>query len=386
MAECSESQNAVLIIDTPERSGNLLYAAGYYCIDPIVYLRIGSGNSEQSYGFFPATELEHARLTAKVQNAEDLTETENRTKEEGINPDKRHAGCVVDILRDHHIQTVDVPEDFPIIEADFLRKMGFSLNVVGEPFFRSRSTKSADELSHIRENSRLNSQVMAKVQHILEVSTVDENNILVYNGEKLTSEWLQTMITQEFVANRLWSNASIVAVGDQAVMPHEHGSGFIRAGQSLVVDIFPRSLDNYYFSDMTRTFCKWKASAELAKMYQTVLEAQLFTIDAVRIGASGKDLHNRIRDFFEEKGYKTGIIDGMLQGFFHGTGHGVGLECHEYPYISRNGSILKAGQTVTVEPGLYYKGIGGVRIEDLVAVTDGAAENMTNYEKKLLIE
>ena len=377
------ADNAVLIIDTPERSGNLLYAAGYYCIDPIVYLRIGEN---KSYGFFPATELEHARLTAKVTTAEDLTETENKTKEAGINPDKRHAGCVVDILRDHHIQTIDVPEDFPIIEADYLRKMGFTLNVVGEPFFRTRSTKSDDELSHIRKNSRLNSEVMSKVQHILEVSTVDENNILVYEGEKLTSERLQTMITQEFVANRLWSDASIVAVGDQAVMPHEHGSGYIYAGQSLVVDIFPRSLDNYYFSDMTRTFCKWKASDELAQLYQTVLDAQLFTIDSVRVGASGIDLHNRIKDYFTEKGYKTGMIDGMLQGFFHGTGHGVGLECHEYPYISRNGSILKANQTVTVEPGLYYKGIGGVRIEDLVVVTDGAAENLTNYKKKLIVE
>ena len=92
-------------------------------------------------------------------------------------------------------------------------------------------------------------------------------------------------------------------------------------------------------------------------------------------------IHQGICDRFEKAGYKTGLVDGRMQGYFHGTGHGVGLDIHEAPRISRTGSLLQEGHVVTVEPGLYYPGLGAVRIEDMVLVTSDGCRNLTDFPK-----
>jgi Xaa-Pro aminopeptidase len=105
----------------------------------------------------------------------------------------------------------------------------------------------------------------------------------------------------------------------------------------------------------------------------------------VRPGASGQKIHTEILDLFTARGYLTGIKDGRMQGFFHGTGHGLGLEIHEAPTIGRRPTRLRAGHVVTVEPGLYYLGIGGVRIEDVALVTRTGSRNLTRVPKTLEI-
>ena len=120
-------------------------------------------------------------------------------------------------------------------------------------------------------------------------------------------------------------------------------------------------------------------------MYETVLEAQEIALKKIKHGVDGREIHLAVGRFFSSKGYKTGRIGGFVQGFFHGTGHGVGLEIHEPPRISQTQDTLKAGQVVTVEPGLYYRGIGGIRIEDTVVVRPNEYENLTSFPKKLEI-
>ena len=132
---------------------------------------------------------------------------------------------------------------------------------------------------------------------------------------------------------------------------------------------------------MSRTVLKGKASPEKKRLYDTVLAAQEEAIGSVCDGADGQNIHARILERFAQAGYKTGLIDGRMQGFFHGTGHGVGIDIHEAPRIGKTGSLLTTGQVVTVEPGLYYPGIGGVRIEDMVLVEPGGCRNLTNFPK-----
>jgi len=182
------------------------------------------------------------------------------------------------------------------------------------------------------------------------------------------------------------SESVIVAIGDQGVFPHENGSGNIKANTSIIVDIFPRSRKNYYYSDMTRTFCKGKASDELKRIYNTVYDAQRMAMDKLHAREDGNKIHQFVKMYFENKGFKSGIQNGVLQGFFHGTGHGLGLDCHEYPYIGNKSCILPENSVVSVEPGLYYLGIGGVRIEDIVRVTENGIENLIDFDKKLEIE
>jgi Xaa-Pro aminopeptidase len=175
---------------------------------------------------------------------------------------------------------------------------------------------------------------------------------------------------------------TIVACGDDACDPHNEGSGPFRAHEPIVMDVFPKSSKTGYYADITRTVMKGKPSDALRRVYDTVLQGQELGLQMVKEGASGKAIHTAIQDLFEQVGYHTGIINERMQGFFHGTGHGVGLEIHEPPRISRVDDTLQAGHVVTVEPGLYYLGVGGVRIEDTVLVTSTGCENLTTFPKQ----
>ena len=178
---------------------------------------------------------------------------------------------------------------------------------------------------------------------------------------------------------------TICAPGDQAVDPHEEGHGPLRAHTPVVMDIFPRSETTGYFGDLTRTVVRGRASARLHEVYAIVHQANRIGHARIRPGIDGLRIHEEIQALFDRQGYRTGLRAGRMQGFFHGTGHGLGLQIHEPPSISKRSSILRAGHVVTVEPGLYYLGLGGVRIEDVAVVTKTGSRNLTRVPKVLEI-
>ncbi len=168
-------------------------------------------------------------------------------------------------------------------------------------------------------------------------------------------------------------------------MPHHSGSGPIVPDTPIVIDIFPRSQQTGYFGDMTRTVVKGTPSKEVKRMYKAVLEGQKIGISMIKHGVKSADVHNAVVDYFSKSGFKTGQIDGKQQGFIHSTGHGLGLEIHEPPRVSVGNDILQAGNVVTVEPGLYYEKLGGVRIEDVVLVTKKGCEVLSKFPKKFQV-
>jgi Xaa-Pro aminopeptidase len=177
---------------------------------------------------------------------------------------------------------------------------------------------------------------------------------------------------------------TIVAGGEQAVDPHNRGSGPLLPHRPIIIDVFPRSTRTMYHADMTRTVVRGKISRRVREMYDTVNDGCEIAFARLRDGASGSEIHKAIQALFEERGFRTGPRDGKMEGFFHGTGHGVGLEVHERPRITGQiDDTMRAGHVVTVEPGLYYPGVGGVRIEDLVVVRKDGCENLNTYRKTL---
>jgi Xaa-Pro aminopeptidase len=121
-------------------------------------------------------------------------------------------------------------------------------------------------------------------------------------------------------------------------------------------------------------------------MYQAVLAGQKLGLKTARSGVKTTVIHQAIQSLFEGRGFKTGRIEGRMQGFFHGTGHGIGLDIHEPPRIALNNLVLEKGMVVTIEPGLYYYPVGGVRIEDTVLITDKGIKNLTRFPKFLEIK
>jgi Xaa-Pro aminopeptidase len=158
----------------------------------------------------------------------------------------------------------------------------------------------------------------------------------------------------------------------------------LRAGEPIVIDVFPRSQRTGYFGDITRTVVKGKASEGVRRLYDTVQRAQQLGFDAMRHEASAEKVHVSVKTFFDREGFKTTRRAGRMEGFFHGTGHGVGLDIHESPRVGPNSDdTLQAGHVVTVEPGLYYRNLGGVRLEDIALVTGNGPRNLTKFEKVL---
>jgi Xaa-Pro aminopeptidase len=176
---------------------------------------------------------------------------------------------------------------------------------------------------------------------------------------------------------------TIVSCGEDTASPHTEGSGPLRAHVPIIIDLFPRSIHSRYFADITRTVVRGSASPEVKGMYEAVFSAQEVAVSLIKDGVSGKEVHEAVLHHFKSLGYESGEIEGRMQGFFHGTGHGVGLDIHEPPRISKKLDTLHTGNIVTVEPGLYYSGKGGVRLEDMVVVQKEGVMNLTISPKIL---
>ena len=209
------------------------------------------------------------------------------------------------------------------------------------------------------------------------------NGVLRWKGEVLTSERVRHLIGAQLLEDGLLGQHTIVACGEAACDPHNQGSGPLRAGQTIILDVFPRDEQSRYFADITRTVVKGPAPRRCGRCIAPWRMGQACAFRLIRDGAEGDAIHREVHATMERHGFQTGEVNGRMQGFFHGTGHGLGLEVHELPRISKVPTTLRTGNVVTVEPGLYYPGIGGVRLEDVVVVTESGCVNLTAYPKEL---
>ena len=277
-----------------------------------------------------------------------------------------------------------MPGSLAVEHADGLRRRGYEVQVKEGPFFEERLRKSAEEVEAITRVLRLAEAALEEaVGAIREAQVAADGTLLGADGTPLTSEVLKRLISRHLLDHECLAAHTIVAGGEQAVDPHERGSGPLKGGVPIIIDIFPRCQATGYYADITRTLLKGRASDEHRAMYEAVLGAMELAFGLIRDGADGRAIHRALLKFFEARGFPTGEKDGRMQGFFHGTGHGVGLEIHEPPRISKTPDTLRAGMVVTVEPGLYYPGTGGVRVEDMVVVEADDCRNLTAYPKFL---
>jgi Xaa-Pro aminopeptidase len=280
------------------------------------------------------------------------------------------------------VEDAVVPPTFPLGLADRLRAKGVELKPDRELFSQRRRVKNQTELEGIRRAQRGTEAAMAAARELLRSAEVADGT-LTLEGEPLTSERIKGRIIEVFNEHNLVSDEMIVAHGGQAASGHDMGSGPIAPGEAVVIDLFPRDRETGCYADMTRTFVVGDVPDELAEYHRLVHDALRRSMEAVKAGAEGRDVYVLVCDVFHEAGYPTQLSkqpgEVLSNGFFHGLGHGVGLEVHEPPSLSRDPSQLVAGDVITLEPGLYREGFGGVRLEDLVLVTDDGAENLTNF-------
>lgn len=281
------------------------------------------------------------------------------------------------------VKNFQIANRFPAGLALELQNTGIKLEATSPgDFLPERAIKTKDEITALRKGNQASAAGHRAVAKTLEESTI-RNGFVIHQGRKLTSERLREIIAMACFEHGAVAADTIAAAGDQGCNCHEAGTGPIRANELIVVDIFPRRISDGYWGDMTRTFLKGKASDAQRRLVRTVKRGLDLGIKAVKPEVTCGSVQKVVDDFFAKEGYKTIKDSREPEGFFHAVGHAIGLEVHEEPVIRINAKPkLKAGMVVTIEPGLYYRGLGGCRIEDVVHVVKGGNEKISSAPYK----
>ncbi|WP_369680797.1 M24 family metallopeptidase [Halorubellus sp. JP-L1] len=369
------------LVDADGEDSNQYYLSGYHAPDDFVTLYADGRVS------LLVSPLEYSRARTE-SDGDDVYDTTAYGDDEETDDDPRVASKQVTaaFVAAAGVDSVLVPASFPVSTADVLREAG--VGVAWDDAYALediRAVKSDAEVEHVAAAQDANEAAMALVEDLLARAVV-EDDVLVLDGDVLTSERVRERVEIALLERGCRLDDCIVAAGPAAARGHDSGSGPLEANEPIVVDIFPRDIETRYFADMTRTFVKGEPDARTREWYELTVEAFEAALDAIAPGVSGEAVHDAVCDVYEDAGYPTlRSDDGTQDGFTHATGHGVGLDVHEAPYLAPEGGELAAGNVVTVEPGLYEQGVGGVRLEDLVVVTDDGYENLTEYPRDLRV-
>jgi Xaa-Pro aminopeptidase len=286
-------------------------------------------------------------------------------------------------VRDWGIRSAKVPWGFPLALGDRLRADGIELEPDDEFFTERRRRKNEFELAGIRRAQKAADAAMAAARELLRRAERADGRLVV-DGEPLTVERLKHEIEPVFTRHECWTDEMIVSHGPQTAIGHHTGEGEIAPGEPIVLDLAPRDRESGCFADMTRTFVVGEPPRELVEWHALCRRALDEALAAIRPGAQDAEVNRGTAEFFREHGQPT-MLDKqpgvpLEDGFYHALGHGVGLDVHEPPTLGLVAThTLVAGEVLAVEPGLYRQGFGGVRLEDLVLVTEDGCENLTDH-------
>jgi len=385
----TENGRNLLVIGAPEHDADAYHLSGFLAPDAVICLRVAG----KSYLAVSSLEYGRAAKEAPVDELLSYDELEITTLARELKSGaKAYAAAIANLLERLGAMgsPIAVPPGLGVVYADELRARGVTLTPDRVLFEGLRRSKTEAEISNIEKTQAAVEAACAHARSILEESDLGSDDSLIWRGEPLTSELLRSEIDVDLLRRGCAADGTIAAGGPQGADPHERGHGPLKAGESIIVDIFPMDLSTRYYSDMTRTFVKGEPNEGFRKMYDAVLESQDAALSMIKAGVNGRDVHRKVADVLHEAGYKTNVHDQepgkpLTEGFFHGTGHGVGLEIHEAPRIAPVDEELIPGDVVSVEPGVYDPGIGGVRIEDLVVVTEDGCRNLTRFPKGFVV-
>jgi Xaa-Pro aminopeptidase len=365
-----------LIVAASEQDPDMLYATRFFAPDPFIFLE------ERGKRTLVLSDLEIDRAR-KQANADEFVSYSALEREVQGNQKKAppYEKVLAHFLRKRGVKSAVVPANFPLGYAEEVEASKIRLRTTNGLFWPEREAKTEEEQKFMRRALQITESGMARAMEVLAASNPGPGKKLTWSGKTLTSEILRAEIDSAILrAGGLPAN-TIVAGGDQACDPHERGFGPLKANSLIILDIFPRDAKSGYFGDMTRTVVRGRANEEQRKLWETVLEGQELALRKMKPGVDGLSLHNEVKQLFTDRGFPTEVRNGRQVGFFHGTGHGLGLEIHEFPRFQK--TVFKPGQALTVEPGLYYPGVGGARIEDVVVVTKSGTRMLSRFEKRL---
>jgi Xaa-Pro aminopeptidase len=369
---------ARLIVAPSDTDADMLYATRIFIGDPFIFLQ----QKGKRILVLSDLEIDRAKKNAKADEFVMFNQLEREVQGKAKKAPP-YEKVLAHFLTKRGVKRALVPANFPLGFANEIKRNGIALETSNGLFWPAREKKTAEEIRLLERALRMTETGMKRGMEILKASKPGTGKKLKWSGKTLTSEILRAEIDSAILRAGGVPTNTIVAGGDQACDPHERGFGPLRADSLIILDIFPRDGKTGYWGDMTRTVVRGRASEQQRKLWEAVKAGQTLALKRIKAGVDGMSIHQAITELFERRGFPTEVRNGRRVGFFHGTGHGLGLEIHEYPRLQK--VVLKAGQCLTVEPGLYYPGIGGARIEDVVIVEKTGCRILSRFPKQLKI-
>ena len=373
-----KTRPARLIVAASETDPDMLYATKFWAPDPFIFLQ---RNGKRTL-VLSDLEIDRGRKQADADEFIMFSELEREVQGKSKKAPS-YEKVLVHFLKKRGVTSVVVPANFPLAYAEELAANKVRVRATNGLFWPEREAKSDKEAEMMGKALRITEKGLRRAIEVLKASKPGPGKRLRWSGKTLTSEILRAEIDSAILRAGGTPSGTIVAGGDQACDPHERGFGPLYADSLIILDVFPRDAKTGYFGDMTRTVLRGRASDAQRKLWNTVKVGQALALKRIKAGVDGMTIHKAIQDFFVSRGFPTTIRKGRRVGFFHGTGHGLGLEIHEHPRLQK--VTLKEGQVLTVEPGLYYPGLGGVRLEDVVLVTKTGCKILSRFPKQLEI-
>jgi Xaa-Pro aminopeptidase len=353
------------------RDADMRYMTRFISSDPFVYIKKPGVNgriivSQMEYG--RASRQSPASVMTRTQaGLPDILKAE---------PDTLKA--TAKMIADQSGERLLLPAQFPLALAEALRAH-CTVTVDAGTVPAMRAKKSRTEINCMKNVQRITETAMGRAVSLIGSAHV-KKGVLHSKGIPLTSEYIRYSMHCLLLEHGCTAVDTIVACGEDTAMPHMSGTGPLHADEPIIIDLFPCHEESGYYADMTRTVVRGEPSPEISEMYSTLREAKQLAVSRIHSGISGADIHQHVVDYFKEHGYESDT-----RGFVHNLGHGVGLQVHELPTLGPAGKKLAAENVVTIEPGLYYPGIGGVRIEDIGAITRSGFDNFTSFSEELVL-
>ncbi len=378
--------HASIMAGIPALNMALYHRLRFLVGDPAVLLEVFDGRHSSSTLILRDIEMDRARAHAR---ADLVACPADFTPAAGLSGDRETATAqaAAEFLRRAKISKVTADRSLPLIYAQMLRDVGVEVQCDLEMGVTARRGKDQSEIDHLREAQQITEGAIEMACVLVAHARPDRDGILQHDAAPLTSERLRAVIDVWLLERGYTNPGSIVAGGPIGADCHNMGSGMLRTSEPVIIDIFPRNRETLYNGDCTRTVVHGDISEVLSKMHTAVAEAKAAGVAAIRAGVTGQQVHEATIAVIRKHGFSIGLpaadAPESYCAMVHGTGHGVGLEVHEPPLLDHGGPALIVGDALTVEPGLYSKAVGGIRIEDLVVTTADGCVNLNQLPEGL---
>jgi Xaa-Pro aminopeptidase len=377
---------ARLSAGVPATNSALLWRINFLVMDTVVLVELPRTEGSHSILLTRDIEMERGRQLAR---ADQVGCPADFAPEGGLSGDRETATAqaTAELLRREAISKVVADRSLPLIFAEFLDQAGIQVTCDPDMWVADRRQKTSEEVEHLQAAQQVTEQAMRFACEMIGGAEARSGGVLYHDNQPLTSERVRTEVDILLLKQGFTNPTSIIAGGPQGADCHNHGSGELQTGTPVIVDIFPRSRSTLYCGDCTRTVVHGDIPDEIMAMRSAVGKAKAAGVAATAAGVTGEDVHRATIQVLQESGFDVGLPSDNSPTSYcamtHGTGHGIGLDVHEPPLLDMKGPKLLVGDALTIEPGLYRRDLGGVRLEDMVIVTEEGCTNLNTLPEEL---